>query len=172
MSSNKSQYVAYKTWIDEDVGAAFILDASMEDRFSADIVDQMWDFLRECCEPSGHSTFLVATRQEQLVRQGDGIVDDFYCQISAILRQLDTLDPQLSPSTCQSCLRQKKALELCRTYDFLTHLCDKFEPLRAQLLARHPCVSSMDALAEVCNEEIRLRTTGLIQSPLVLAVRF
>jgi hypothetical protein len=27
------------------------------------------------------------------------------------------------------------ALELCRTYDFLTRLCDEFEPLRAQLLA-------------------------------------
>jgi hypothetical protein len=60
-------------------------------------------------------------------------------------------------------------LELRRTYYFLTRLHDEFEPLRAQLLARHPYVSLMDALTEVHNEEIRLRDAGLLQSATVLA---
>jgi hypothetical protein len=87
------------------------------------------------------------------------------------LRQLDTLGPQLSPATCQSCRDQTAALELRRTYDFLTRLRDKFEPLRAQLLARRPYVSLMDALAVVHNEEVRLRDVGLLQFATVLAPR-
>jgi hypothetical protein len=53
------------------------------------------------------------------------------------------------------------ALELHRTCDFLTLLHDEFEPLRAQLLARHPYVSLMDVHAEVCNEGTRLCDAGL-----------
>jgi hypothetical protein len=60
------------------------------------------------------------------------------------------------------------ALELRQTYDFLTRLHDEFEPLRAQLLARHPYVSLMDALTEVHNEEIHLRDAGFLQSGTVL----
>ena len=77
----------------------------------------------------------------------------------------------MSPDTGTSCRGQKDALELQHTYDFLTRLRDEFEPLRAQLLARHPCVSLMDALASVRNEETRLRVAGLLQSYSVLAAR-
>jgi hypothetical protein len=42
----------------------------------------------------------------------------------------------------------------------LTRLRDEFEPLRAQLLPHHPCVSLMDALAEVRNEETHLQDAG------------
>ena len=66
---------------------------------------------------------------------------------------------------------QKDALELRRTYDFFTCLRDEFEPLRAQLLARHPCVSLMDALTSVRNEETRLHVAGLLQPTSVLAAR-
>jgi hypothetical protein len=72
------------------------------------------------------------------------------------LRQIDTIGPQLSPVTYQTCKDRKAALEFYRTYDFLTRLHDEFEPLCAQLLARHPCVSLIDALAEVRNEETHL----------------
>jgi hypothetical protein len=75
----------------------------------------------------------------------------------------------LSPATCPSCGDQTAALELHRTYDFLTRLHDEFEPLHAQLLARRPYVSLMDALTEVHNEEVRLRDAGLLQSAIVLA---
>jgi hypothetical protein len=85
----------------------------------------------------------------------------FY-QFFVVWRQLDTLGPQLSPATCQSCRDQTAALELHRTYDFLTRLRDEFEPLHAMLLARRPYVSLMDALAEVCNEEVHLRDGGLL----------
>jgi hypothetical protein len=69
----------------------------------------------------------------------------------------------LSPDTCDSYRKQQSHLELCRTYDFLTRLRAEFEPLRAQLLAREPCVSLMEALAAVRNET-RLRSAGLLQS--------
>jgi hypothetical protein len=80
-----------------------------------------------------------------------------------------TLFPQLSLATCQSCKDQKTALELCRTYDFLTRHRDEFEPLHAQLLAHHPYVSLMDALVEVCNGETHLQDAGLLRSSSVLA---
>jgi hypothetical protein len=67
--------------------------------------------------------------------------------------------------------RSKTALELHQTYDFLTRLRDEFEPLRAQLLARHPYVSLMDALVEVRNEEVHLCDASFLQSTTVLATR-
>jgi hypothetical protein len=109
--------------------------------------------------------------QEQLLCQGDNTVDAFFDHLSVVWRQIDTLDPQLSPATCQSCKDQKAALELRRTYDFLTRLRDEFEPLYAQLLARHPCVSLMDALAEVRNEETHLQDAIFLQISSTLAAR-
>jgi hypothetical protein len=88
---------------------------------------------------------------------------------STIWRRIDTLGPQLSPATCQSCKDQKAALELRRTYDFLTQLRDEFEPPCA-LLARHPWVFLLDALVEVCNEETLLRDASSLRSSSVLAV--
>jgi hypothetical protein len=56
-------------------------------------------------------------------------------------------------------------------YDFLTRLRDEFEPLCAQLLACHPCVSLMDVHAEVHNEETCLQDASLLQVSSVLVVR-
>jgi hypothetical protein len=92
----------------------------------------------------------------QLLHHGDNTIDAFFDQISAVWRQIDIIGPQLSPATCQSCKDQKVVLDLHRTYDFLARLRDEFESLRAQLFARYPCVSLMDALAEVRNEETHL----------------
>ena len=107
------------------------------------------------------------------MQQGDATIEEFFNQLSTMWRELDTLSPQLSLATCESCRKQQSHLELRRTYDFLTRLRAEFEPLRTQLLAREPCVSLMDALAAVRNEEIRLRSIGLLQSAAssVLAVR-
>jgi hypothetical protein len=176
MASYESQFHAYRAWLDEDAHAGSVLTASMEDRFAADIMNferthQMWSFLHQKYESTSQSTYLAAIRQEQLLCQGDSTVEDFFDQLSVVWRQLDTLDPQLSPATCQSYRDQTAALELRRTYDFLTRLHDEFEPLRAQLLAHHPYVSLMDALAELRNEEVRLRDAGLLQSATVLAAR-
>jgi hypothetical protein len=125
LASYKSQFHTYRTWLDEDARAGSVLTTSMEDRFAADIVDferthQMWSFLRQKYESTGQSTYLAAIRQEQLLRQGDTTVEDFFDQLSVVWRQLDTLGPQLSLATCQSCRDQTTALEIRRTYDFLT----------------------------------------------------
>jgi hypothetical protein len=100
----ESQFHAYRTWLDEDAWVGSVLVASMEDRFSADIVElershQMWIFLRSHYESTGQFTFLVAIRQEQLLRQGDDIVDTFFDQLSVVWRQIYTLGSQLSPVT-------------------------------------------------------------------------
>jgi hypothetical protein len=84
-----------------------------------------------------------------------------------VWHELDTLGPQLSLATCDSYRKQQSHLELRHTYDFLTRLHAKFEPLHAQLLAHEPCVSLMEALAAVCNEESRLCSVGLLQSVLL-----
>jgi hypothetical protein len=153
-ASYESHFRAYRTWPDEDARAGSVLTASMEDRFADDILNfeqthQMWFFLRQKYESTRQSTYLAAIRQEQLLHQGDTTVEDFFDQLSVVWHQLDTPGPQLSPATCQSCRDQTAALELRRTYDFLTQLRDEFESLRAQLLARRPYVSLMDALIEV-----------------------
>jgi hypothetical protein len=44
----------------------------------------MWSFLRQKYESTGQSTYLVAIRQEQLFRQGDTTVEDFFDQLSII----------------------------------------------------------------------------------------
>jgi hypothetical protein len=150
--------------------------ASMEDRFSAEIVEVGWahqkcTFLCSHYESTGQSTFLAAIHQEQLLRQGHDTIDAFFDQLFVVWRQIDTLGPQLSLATCQSCKDQKTTLELCRTYDFLTRLRGEFEPLRTQLLAPHPCFSLMDALAEVRNEETHLQDVGLLRAPSAFAAR-
>jgi hypothetical protein len=148
----------------------------MEDRFAVNIVDferthQMWSFLHQKYECTRQTTYLATIRQEKLLHQGDTTVEDFFYQLSVVWHQLDTLGTQLSPTTCQSCKDRTTTLELHRTYDFLTRLHNEFEPLRAQLLARRPYVSLMYTLAEVRNEEIRLRDADLLQSATVLAAR-
>jgi hypothetical protein len=167
LASYESQFHTYMTWLDEDARVGSLLIASMEDHFIIDIMDferthQMWSFLRNKYESTGQSTYLSTIHQEQLLHHGDSIVEDFFEKLSIVWCQLDTLGPQLSPTTCQSCRDQTTALELHQTYDFLTRLRDKFEPLHAQLLARRPYVSLMDALAEVHHEEVCLRDAGLL----------
>ena len=127
MESYASQFAAYRTWLDEDACAGAVLAASMEEHLSVDIVGfdhahQMWAFLRERYESTGQSTYIAALRQEQLLRQGYSIVDDFYAQMSTVSRQLDSIGPPLSPSTCDTCKPQKFALETRCTDDFLSHL--------------------------------------------------
>jgi hypothetical protein len=85
-------------------------------------------------------------------------------QLFLIWRQLDTLGPQLSLASCQSCKDHNPASEFHWTYGFLTQFHDEFEPLCAHLLAHHSCVSLMDALAKVRNEETHLYDAGLLQS--------
>ncbi|EEE60658.1 hypothetical protein OsJ_14109 [Oryza sativa Japonica Group] len=60
------------------------------------------------------------------------------------------------------CQRQWSHMDLRRIYDFLTRLRSEYESIRAQLLARHPRVTLMEALTEIHSEEIRLREAGAI----------
>jgi hypothetical protein len=108
LASYELQFHVYMTWLDEDARAGSVLAASMDDRFAADIMDferihQMWSFLHQKYESTGQSTYLAAIRQEQLLRQGDSTVDNFFDQFFVVWHQLDTLGLQLSPTTCQSC---------------------------------------------------------------------
>ncbi|WVZ75789.1 hypothetical protein U9M48_023820 [Paspalum notatum var. saurae] len=76
--------------MDEDARAGSILIASMDDEFVAEIADfershQMWSFLCDRYEPTGHSSYFAAIRQEQLIRHGDLIVDELYTLLSCCL---------------------------------------------------------------------------------------
>jgi hypothetical protein len=89
LASYESQFHAYRTWLDEDAHVGSVLTASMEGRFAADIMDfertyQMWSFLHQKYESTGQSTYLVAIHQEQLLRQGDSIVEDFFDQLPVV----------------------------------------------------------------------------------------
>jgi hypothetical protein len=83
LASYESQFLTYRTWLDEDARAGSVLTASMENHFAADIMDferthQMWSFLRQKYESTGQSTYLAAIRQEQLLHQGDSTIEDFF----------------------------------------------------------------------------------------------
>jgi hypothetical protein len=61
----------------------------MDDRFAADIVDferthQIWYFLHQKYESNRQSTYLAAICQEQLLRQGDTTIEDFFDQLSVV----------------------------------------------------------------------------------------
>jgi hypothetical protein len=137
--------------------------ASIEDHFFAEIVElershQMWAFLRSHYEPIGQSTFLVAIHQEQLLHQGDDIVDAFLINFLLIGVRLTLLIlSYLLPLASHARIKRLR---------------DEFGPVRAQLFAHHPCVSLMDALAEVHNKETHLQDVGLLRISLVLDARF
>jgi hypothetical protein len=89
LASYKSQFHAYRTWLDEDARVDSVLTASMEDHFAADIMNferthQMWSFLCQKYESTGQSTYLAAICQEQLLCQGDSTVEDFFDQLSVV----------------------------------------------------------------------------------------
>jgi hypothetical protein len=89
LTSYESQFHAYMTWLDEDARAGLVLTASMEDRFAADIVEfeltpQTWSFLHQKYESTRQSTYLAAIHQEQLLRQSNTTVDDFFYQFSVV----------------------------------------------------------------------------------------
>jgi hypothetical protein len=89
LASYESQFHAYRTWLDEDVRAGLVLTASMNDHFAADIVGferthQMWSFLHQKYESIGQSTYLAAICQEQLLRQGDTTVENFFDQLFVV----------------------------------------------------------------------------------------
>jgi hypothetical protein len=89
LSSYESQFRAYKTWLGEDARAGLVLVASMEDRFSAKIVEleqahRMWTFLCSRYEPIGQSTFLAAIHQEQLLHSSDATIDAFFDQLYVV----------------------------------------------------------------------------------------
>jgi hypothetical protein len=67
LASYRSQFHAYRTWLDEDPRAGSVLTASMEDHFAADIMDferthQMCAFLHQKYESTGQSTYLANIR--------------------------------------------------------------------------------------------------------------
>ena len=172
----QNQLHLYKQWTNDDARASSILVNSMDVDLTMDVVAlttayQMWEHLRHRYESTGDAMYLSVVRQEQQLQQGDATVDDFYKEMSAVWRQLDSLGADVC-RRCQCCVRQQAKLEVRRLYDFLTRLRPEFEQSRAQLLARHPRLSTLEALAEVRSEEVRLRSTGLLpSSSAVLAAR-
>ena len=130
----------------------------------------MWTHLRQRYEPSGDALYLSVVRQEHSLQQGDATVDAFYAQSSAVWRQLDSLRTAGCRS-CPCCLDVRADLEFQRVYEFLTRLRPEFEQRRAQLLARHPRVTLLEALTEIRAEETRLSGAGLMPLPSVLAAR-
>jgi hypothetical protein len=108
LASYESQFHVYRTWFDEDARAGPVLTGSMEDCFTTDIIDfeqthQMWSFLHQKYESTGQSTYLAAIRQEQLLRQGDSTVEDFFISFllfgaSLILLALSCPVPPVRPA--------------------------------------------------------------------------
>lgn len=176
MENYQSQFALYKAWLDEDARAFAILVASMEIHLTGEVVTLtsahlMWTHLRDRYAPTSDALYLAMVRQEQSLQQGDSTVDEFYTQLSSIWRQLDSLGPTIC-HTCQCCQRQRSHMDLRRIYDFLTRLRSEYESTRAQLLARHPRVTIMEALTEIRSEDIRLREAGILPLPSsVLAIR-
>jgi hypothetical protein len=79
LPSYESRFSAYMTWLDEDAQIRSVLVASMDDQFSADIMElershQMWTFLQSRYEPIGQSTFLAEVRNEETRLQDAGLL--------------------------------------------------------------------------------------------------
>ncbi|WVZ94245.1 hypothetical protein U9M48_040156 [Paspalum notatum var. saurae] len=107
LKSYESQFSAYRCWLDEDARAGSILTASMEHQFAAEIVDfdrshQMWSFFRDRYEPTGHSAYFAAIRQEQLLCHGDLTIDELYTQLSALAARSASSRPAVPPLSSPS----------------------------------------------------------------------
>jgi hypothetical protein len=106
ISSYEFQFRAYMTWLDEDAMASSVLVASMEDRFSANIVKlershQMWTFLHRHYEPIGQSIFLALAEvhNEKTCLQDVGLlrVSSVLATCSSIARPTVPVPPGPSP---------------------------------------------------------------------------
>jgi hypothetical protein len=93
LSSYESQFYEYRTWLDEDAQASLVLVASIEDQFSADIVELEWT----------HQTLTFLHSRYESTEQSYSHLCCLFDQLSVVWCQINTLDPQLSPATCQSC---------------------------------------------------------------------
>lgn len=141
----------YTQWADDDARSAAVLCVSVLPQFSSEFVGlstafQMWTHLCQRYRPSGDALYLSVVRQEHALQQGDATVDEFYAQSSAIWRQLDSLRTATCGS-CPCCQTVRSDLEFHRVYEFLTRLRKEFEPRRAQLFARVPRVTLLEALS-------------------------
>jgi hypothetical protein len=132
-------------------------------------VADMWSHLRQRYQPSGDALYLFVVRQEHALQQSDSTIDEFYTQSAAIWRQLDSLCTMVC-GTCPCCQTVRSDLEFQRVYEFLSRLRKEFEPRRAQLLARGH-VPNSEVLCELRAEEARLRGSGFLEVPSVLAAR-
>ncbi|KAI5003630.1 hypothetical protein ZWY2020_030790 [Hordeum vulgare] len=132
-------------------------------------VAAMWSYLCQRYQPSSDALYLSMVRQEHDLQQGDSSMDEFYTQSSAIWRQLDSLRTAVC-GACRCCQTIRSDLEFQRVHEFLARLRSEFEPRRAHLLARGR-VPITEVLAKLRAEETRLRSTGLLAVPSVLAVR-
>ena len=125
----------------------------------------MWERLRAHYQPTSDAMYLTVVHQAHSLQQLDATVDDFYQKLSEVWRQLDSLGPDVC-RTCPCCVRLRAHQETHRLYDFLTRLRPEFEPVRAQLLTRHPRPSLVEALTSVRAEETRHRGVAQMQSVL------
>jgi hypothetical protein len=102
------------------------------------------------------------------IRQQGSSVDAFYCQLTYVWRQLDSLALAYYRS-CDCCRLRQEHDSVLHLHEFLRRLRPEFEQLRAQLLARSPLPTMVLAVTLAWAEEIHLRGV-LSSSSTVLAM--
>jgi hypothetical protein len=176
LASYESQYSAYRTWLDEDAQTGSVLSASMVWRIGFLLI--LWSlsglircelFFIVAMSPLVSLLFLLLFVRSSFFTKVMlplmlSSINSLLFGVRSTLLVLNCLLPPVSHA------RIRRLLLSFVAHDFLTQLRDEFEPLLTQLLARQPCVSLMDALAEVRNEETHFQDAGLLQSSSVLVV--
>lgn len=173
LATYRDDLIVYTQWCDEDVRAAAVLTSSVLPQFASEFMvlgsaAEMWTSLRQRYQPSRDFLYLCVVRQDHALQQGDSTVDEFYTQISAIWRQLDSLCTGVC-GTCPCCQSMRSDLEFQWIHEFLSRLRLEFEACRAQLFARGS-VPLSEVISEIRAEETRLRGAGLLAVPSMLAV--
>jgi hypothetical protein len=115
----------------------------------------------ELYQSKSHALYISVLGLASSIRQQDSSVDAFYRQLIDVWHQLDSLAPAYCRS-CDCCRLRQEHDGVLRLHEFLRRLRTEFEQLRAQLLARPPLPTMVEAVTLARVEEIRLR--GVLSS--------
>jgi hypothetical protein len=144
---------------------------------------RLWDFLTGelPCPSSPSAPAQPVISEKTTAAEKERLLADYKDHLAFYESQFHTYRTWLDEDACAdsvltASMEDRFAADIMnfeRTQQMWSFLHQKyeFEPLHAQLLARRPYVSLMDALAEVHNEEVHLCDAGLLQSSTVLAAR-
>jgi hypothetical protein len=139
----------YEDWATDKAHVTQIILGSMKVEFAMDLASlpstqEMWARVTELYQSMSHALYISVLELASSIRQQDSSVDAFYRQLTDVWCQLDSLAPAYCRS-CDCCRLRQEYDGVIRLHEFLRRLRPEFEQLQAQLQARSPLPTMVEA---------------------------